>query len=155
MTRETTADAQTVRRQRWMGVLATAPSQRLNELWGDVSGKPDYVLLRPPETGLVMTRARTGGSGQAFNFGEVTVTRCSVRLSDGTVGHAYLAGRDKRKAEQAAVLDALLQLDDHHAYLNRDVIAPLLQEREDRDRARSDKVAATKVDFFTMVRGKN
>ena len=56
-----------------------------------------------------MARGRPGGDGAPFNLGEMTVTRCTVRLEDGTVGHAYVAGRDMRQAELAAVLDAVLQ----------------------------------------------
>ena len=61
-------------------------------------------FLRRPETGLVMLRGRAGGTGQAFNLGEASVTRCSVRLSDGQVGTGYVLGRDQRKAELVAVL---------------------------------------------------
>lgn len=142
-------------RQAWMGALATAPAERLNSLWNAIPDKPNFTFLRPPEIGLVMARGKTGGSGQPFNFGEVTVTRCSLRLASGTVGHAYLAGRDRRKAEQAALLDALLQEPGTQADIMRKVITPLMQERAQRDTARAAKVAATKVDFFTMVRGEN
>ena len=65
--------------------------------------------MRGPETGLVMVRGRAGGSGSPFNLGEMTVTRCTVQLGSGTAGHAYIAGRDERQAELAAVADALLQ----------------------------------------------
>ncbi|MDW3207216.1 MAG: phosphonate C-P lyase system protein PhnG [Alphaproteobacteria bacterium] len=142
-------------RQRWMGALATAPSRRLAELWDDLQEVPEYELLRAPESGLIMTRGRVGGAGAPFNIGEMTVTRCSVRLKDGTVGHAYLAGRDRKKAQQAAVLDAMLQQPDKAGDLRRKIIEPLLAERADRDRCRAAKVAATKVDFFTMVRGED
>lgn len=142
-------------RQRWMGALATAPSQRLAALWDTLPAVPRYETLRSPESGLIMTRGRVGGTGAAFNLGEMTVTRCSVRLSDGTIGHAYLAGRDKAKAERAAVLDALLQRRETADDVREKVIEPLLKERADRDRRRAARVAATKVDFFTMVRGED
>ena len=38
--------------------------------------------------------AAAGGGGAAFNLGEMTVTRCTVRTETGFVGHAYVAGRE-------------------------------------------------------------
>ena len=66
-------------------------------------------MLRGPEHGLTMLRGRAGGDGSAFNLAEATLTRCSVTLADGTIGHCWRLGRDGRAAEVAAVLDALLQ----------------------------------------------
>lgn len=144
--------AETAMRRHWMGVLARAPRDavagRLRALDG---GLPDHVRLRGPETGLVMVRARQGGDGAPFHLGEMTVTRCSVRLADGTVGHAYIAGRDAQQAEWAAVLDAALQDPARRPALIEAVIAPLArQEAEDRA-ARARKAAATRVDFFTLA----
>ncbi len=65
--------------------------------------------MRGPEGGLVMVRGRAGGGGAPFNLGEMTVTRCTVRLGSGLVGHAYVAGREPRRAELAALVDALMQ----------------------------------------------
>jgi alpha-D-ribose 1-methylphosphonate 5-triphosphate synthase subunit PhnG len=114
---------------------------------------PDHVALRAPETGLVMVRGRIGGTGAPFNVGEMTVTRCSVRLAEGTIGHAYIAGRNGDHARLAAILDAMLQHPDHGLALFDRIILPLETRREARMRERSAKSAATKVDFFTMVRG--
>jgi alpha-D-ribose 1-methylphosphonate 5-triphosphate synthase subunit PhnG len=141
-------------RARWMGVLARATRSELEAVWKSLPERPDYELLRRPEIGLVMVRGRAGGTGNPFNFGEMTVTRCAVRLGDGTTGHCYAAGRDGRKAELAALFDALLQGADRNR-LEREVIAPLA-DRQAADRAiASRKAAATKVEFFTMVRGDN
>ena len=96
-------------RPRWMSVLAQTTDEALERAWQGVVDPPPYRLLRGPETGLVMVRARAGGTGARFNLGEMTVTRCSVGLPDGTVGHAWVGGRSPRHAELAAVFDALLQ----------------------------------------------
>ena len=57
-----------------------------------------------------MVRGRAGGGGAPFNLGEMTVDalHCAHRHA-ACVGHAYVAGRDERQAELAALLDALLQ----------------------------------------------
>ena len=136
-----------------MSALAQAEPPAVEAAWAALPAKPSYRLLRAPETGLVMVQGRAGGTGAPFNLGEMTVTRCSVELPDGTVGHAYVAGRDARHAETAAVLDALLQELDGRAALEETVVEPLLAAREARSRAARARAAATRVEFFTMVRG--
>ena len=142
-------------RKRWMSILARAGSDSLEDALESLDRKPRHNFLRVPETGLVMVQGRANGTGQRFNAGEITVTRCSVRLNDGSVGHAYVAGRDRRHAELAAVFDALLQNPGLQNTLEQDIIAPLA-ERQEAERAQvRRKAAATKVDFFTMVRGED
>lgn len=153
MNRQTQTDAEITARQRWMGVLAKASADRIEPLWSEISDPPRWSLVRPPESGMVMVRARAGGTGQRFNMGEMTVTRCTVRLDDGTVGHAYVAGRSLRHAELAAVLDALLQNDARRGAIEDAVIGPLAAAQQAERAAAARKAAATKVDFFTMVRG--
>src|SRR5450631_3209567 len=96
-------------RQHWMSVLARAPAEAIEAALIRVGPLPAWSRVRGPETGLVMVRGRAGGSGSPFNLGEMTVTRCTVRLASGIAGHAYVAGRDERRAELAAVADAVLQ----------------------------------------------
>lgn len=150
-----TSSNDTAARQRWMSALARAPRERLETAWAALAAEQRFTHLRPPETGLVMTRGRAGGSGQRFNLGEITVTRAAVKLADGSVGHAYVAGRDKRQAELAAVFDALLQRPAHHDTIERELIAPLVAAHAAARREAARKAAATKVDFFTMVRGED
>lgn len=138
-------------RKDWMSLLAKAAPQRLADLMPDV---PPHAFLRPPETGAVMVRGRIGATGAAFNLGEMTVTRASVRLTDGAVGHAWVQGRDKTHAARAAVLDALMQTD-AAPDLRRDVLNVLANEAAAFRATRAGKAAATKVDFFTLVRGED
>jgi alpha-D-ribose 1-methylphosphonate 5-triphosphate synthase subunit PhnG len=140
-------------RQRWMGVLARADTARLERLWHEHGGDARLEPVRPAEIGLAMVRGRAGGTGQRFNLGELTVTRAAVRTADGRVGHAYVKGRAKRHAELAASFDALLQDDARRSALLAAVIEPLAEAETSRRRALAAKAAATKVDFFTMVRG--
>ena len=140
-------------RQEAMGVLSHAAASRLGELWGAWSDKPGFHRVRGPETGLVMVRGRAGGGGNPFNLGEATVTRATVRLETGEVGHSYCLGRDGDKALQAALFDALWQRDP--GSVEAAVLAPLRAELAEADNLRRDETAATRVDFFTMVRGDN
>jgi alpha-D-ribose 1-methylphosphonate 5-triphosphate synthase subunit PhnG len=146
-----TEPAEIAARQAWMGLLARANPNRLAELFPDL---PPHDMLRPPEIGAVMVQGRTGATGQPFNLGEMTVTRCALRLASGAVGHAHVQGRDKVHATRAAVLDALMQADRAGALAAR-VLAPLQAEEAARRSARAAKAAATKVEFFTLVRGED
>src|SRR5580693_5582241 len=109
-------------RRRWMSVLARADADELGERLGAL---PPYRVLRGPEAGLVMVRGRAGGGGAPFNLGEMTTTRCTVRTDAGFVGHAYVAGRNERQAELAALADALLQDPLRQSALLEDMIEKL------------------------------
>jgi alpha-D-ribose 1-methylphosphonate 5-triphosphate synthase subunit PhnG len=145
--------SETAARRAWMSVLALATTAELEEAWCRVPAPPAHRVLRPADVGLALVRARAGGTGMRFNLGEITVTRCSVELSDGTVGHAYVGGRRRRHAELAAVLDALLQQPERRASVETAVIAPLARAQAERRRATIARSAPTRVEFFTMVRG--
>jgi alpha-D-ribose 1-methylphosphonate 5-triphosphate synthase subunit PhnG len=152
---ESRATQRVADRQRWMSVLAHADPAFLRDAWSALDPRPEFVHLRRPETGLVMVRGRAGGNGDPFNFGEMTVTRCSVRLDGGAVGHGYVAGRDQGHAELAAVFDALL-LDGAHAdRIEREVLTPAESVRAVRKATQAAKTRATKVEFFTVVRGED
>ena len=139
-------------RRRWLAVLARAAINQLEACWSE-TGQSALTLLRQPETGLVMARGRAGGTGQRFNLGEITVTRCAVQSADGHVGHGYVAGRDRRKAELVASFDALLQAPDRRPVLLERVVEPLAAAQAEARAATARKAAATRVEFFTLVRG--
>jgi alpha-D-ribose 1-methylphosphonate 5-triphosphate synthase subunit PhnG len=138
----------TRRRQRWMSVLARATA---DELTAGLPDMPAYTRLRGPEAGLVMLRGRAGGTGNPFNLGEATVVRCTIRTPSGAVGHAYCLGRDLRKAELAAVLDALLQDAETGPALETEVVAPLAEAQAARRALLARRAAATQVQFFTLA----
>ncbi|WP_207482667.1 phosphonate C-P lyase system protein PhnG [Arenibaculum pallidiluteum] len=146
-------------RRRWMAVLARASRAELEAEWSDLPRPPSYEWLRRPEVGLVMVRGRAGGTGQAFNLGEMAVTRCALRLADAAfgavaTGHAYVKGRDRRHAELAAAFDALLQTPDGRGPA-QEAVRRLADRRAAEREQRSRKANATRVEFFTMVRGEN
>jgi alpha-D-ribose 1-methylphosphonate 5-triphosphate synthase subunit PhnG len=137
-------------RQHWMSVLARAPAAAIEAGITRDGPLPAWTRVRGPETGLVMVRGRAGGSGSPFNLGEMTVTRCTVRLGSGATGHAYVAGRDERQAELAAVADALLQDKATRNKLCDSLIEPLAAAQREQRQARAEKAAATRVEFFAM-----
>ncbi|HWA20425.1 MAG TPA: phosphonate C-P lyase system protein PhnG [Devosia sp.] len=138
-------------RQEALALFADAERKTLDALWARWENKPEVHVVRAPETGLVMVRGRTGGGGAPFNLGEATVSRASVRIETGETGHGYCLGRDVDKARLIAVLDALFQREPHNVELA--IVDPLRAARRAADGKRDAQTAATKVDFFTMVRG--
>lgn len=153
------SDAQHIRAEH-LRLLALAEETALEAFLDSLDEQgllPGWNLARGPEAGLVMIRGRIGGQGQPFNVGEALVTRCCVRLSkeQDILGCGYVLGERPRHAEMMAVLDALWQKPDLAPLFDKElapVLARALQARYEADRAQS---AATKVDFFTMVRGED
>jgi len=149
---ETTENARQAQRKAAMAVLAHSDS-------ADISGRLDAVALpahenlREPENGLVMVRGRIGGDGAPFNLGEATVSRAAVRLSTGEVGFGYTLGRDRQKARMIALCDAMLQSDQFAGVVESGVIAPLRAAMVANRSRKAAETAATRVDFYTLVRG--
>ena len=140
------------RRQQAMAVLAHAAAAEIaNHL--ETLSVPAFEALREPENGLVMLRGRIGGDGAPFNLGEATVSRAAVRLTSGEIGFGYTLGRDRSKAELIALCDAMIQTDALADAVEAKVLVPLRARiREDQQR-KAAETAATKVDFYTLVRG--
>lgn len=142
-------------RKAFMATLAHAEADAIARLWNESGLPSDAELLRGPETGLVTVRGRIGGGGAPFNVGEATVTRATVRLASGQVGHSYSLGRDKKKARLAAIADALWQDPAQREAVETKLVAPLRAAFDAARETRRVETAATKVDFFTMVRGED
>jgi len=152
MSIEAVVDKPEAERRRWLSVLAKARAGDVRAAWDSLDGRPDFRALRAPEIGMVMVRGRMGGTGDAFNVGEMTVTRAAVRLASGETGIGYVAGRDKRHAEIAAAVDAMMQSPALRPAVESAVVARLAAAQAARRDTAARKAAATKVDFFTMVR---
>jgi len=146
---------QRTKRQEWMALLSRAPQHLLDVALHDhVEDMPQW--LRRPETGLMMVQGRAGGTGERFNLGEVTVTRCALRLAvasvDAPVGVAYVLGRSHRQAQSAATADALLQDPAHHDQLTLTLLEPIRQHLLQAQTQRHQRAQTTKVDFLTVAR---
>lgn len=146
-------DDDTAPRAAWMGLLARSRPDRLAALLAPLD-LPAHDWARAPESGAVMVRGRAGGTGAPFNLGEMTVTRCALRLATGEVGHAYVQGRDRAHATRAALVDALMQ-GPRAGEVQAAVLDPLAADRAASRAARAGKAAATRVEFFTLVRGED
>ena len=143
---------QQAQRKAAMAVLAHAEA-------GEIAARlrtlalPGHQDLREPENGLVMARGRAGGDGAPFNLGEATISRAAVRLSTGEVGFGYTLGRDREKAMLIALCDAMVQSDEHADAIETQVVAPLRVAMIERRNRKVAEAAATRVDFYTLVRG--
>lgn len=142
-------------RRTLMAVLAGASAADIERGLKWVGRDVGATDLRSAETGLVMLRGRIGGDGAPFNFGEATVTRAVVRLASGEKGFAYVLGRDRKKARLAALCDALWQSATHRQEVEQNILMPLQQEQQSKLAQMREQTAATRVDFFTLVRGED
>jgi alpha-D-ribose 1-methylphosphonate 5-triphosphate synthase subunit PhnG len=148
----TDENSKQARRKAAMTVLAHSAAAEIASCL-DGLALPAYEDLRVPEAGLVMVRGRIGGDGAPFNLGEATVSRAAVRLSTGEVGFGYTLGRDRQKAQLMALCDALIQTADHTGLVEDAVLAPLRAAMASERNRKAAETAATRVDFYTMVRG--
>ena len=144
---------ETSTRQDWLSLLAHTPLPRLRRLLTPLlPPAPRVEWLRRAETGLIMLQGRAGGSGTRFNLGEASVSRACCRI-DGRLGHGWALGSNGEHAELIAQADALLQDPARQEQLLAQWIAPLRAERAERREQAAREAAASKVEFFTLVRG--
>jgi alpha-D-ribose 1-methylphosphonate 5-triphosphate synthase subunit PhnG len=148
----TKQDMRQIRRKAAMAVLVHAEPRDIADRLRDIA-LPRHNDLREPENGLVMLRGRIGGDGSPFNLGEATGSRAAVRLASGEVGFGYTLGRNREKARLIALCDALVQSEEYAEMVEREVVAPLRANLHAQQAQRAAQTAATKVDFYTMVRG--
>jgi len=143
------------RRREAMALLAASSAAEIANHLDAIGPLPPHEDVRSGESGMVMVRGRIGGDGAPFNFGEATVSRAAVRLATGEIGYGYVLGRDRTKARLIAVCDALVQCEQHYPTLEHRVLAPLRSRLTAVRELDAERVAATKVEFFTLVRGED
>jgi alpha-D-ribose 1-methylphosphonate 5-triphosphate synthase subunit PhnG len=143
-------------RPHWLRLLAISPYADLARLLIELGPLPPFEYVREPEVGLAMVRGRAGGDGVPFNLGEMTVTRCRLRVTtadaEERVGAGCVAGRAPRHAEAIALCDALLQSSHWHDTVVDRVLEPAGRALDERRARNARRRAATKADFVTVVR---
>ena len=141
-------------RRRRLGLLARAEASEFAAAFARLGAEAAVTDLRGPETGLVMLTGRVGGDGRRFNLGEATVSRSTIRLPSGEIGFGQRLGTDRDLARRAAILDALAGTDVGAPVVSS--ICDAVEQRLERQRLQRDaETAATRVDFFTLVRGED
>lgn len=145
---------ETGQRKRAVDAIALCPPAIFDRLYDALAADmPQAETVRGPEIGSVMLRGRIGGGGAPFNLGEASVTRATVRLPDGVVGHSMLLGRHAERSTRAAHVDALWQTEAFRDAVETGLIEPAIAARQTQIRSERAEAEATRVDFFTMVRG--
>lgn len=138
-----------------MRILASSTLEEISAAIARLAPLPAYTIVRAPQVGLVMARGRVGGDGAAFNLGEMTVTRAAVQVEGGELGIAWQLGRSHDKAMASALIDAIWQTAQGRERVDALVLEPLLAAQSRRYALADARTAATKVDFFTLVRGED
>jgi alpha-D-ribose 1-methylphosphonate 5-triphosphate synthase subunit PhnG len=142
-------------RQRLMRICSQASVAELSAALARLAPLPSIEVVRQPEVGLIMLRGRMGGDGAPFNAGEATMTRAVVRLASGELGFSYLLGRSLERARLAAIVDALGQNSRFRDRLEIVLIAPVMRRVHAQRSVQRAETAATRVQFFTLVRGED
>ena len=142
-------------RQRLMRICSQATLAELSAALARLAPLPAIEVVRQPEVGLIMLRGRMGGDGAQFNAGEATITRAVVRLASGELGFSYLLGRSLEKARLAAIVDALGQSSRFRDRLEIVLLAPVMRRMHTECSLQRAETAATRVQFFTLVRGED
>ncbi|OSM97421.1 phosphonate C-P lyase system protein PhnG [Lonsdalea populi] len=137
----------------WMSVLSRSHAEALLSVWLPLNITADYQLLRPTEIGLIQLQGRMESTGKRFMVGDMTVTRAALQIKDGICGYSYIVGRDKAHAERCAFIDALLQTQSAFNQLWKCVVSPLAKQQQAEHDHQRREVAASRVNFFTLVRG--
>ncbi|MFT6303918.1 MAG: alpha-D-ribose 1-methylphosphonate 5-triphosphate synthase subunit PhnG [Pseudomonadales bacterium] len=145
----------TEQRQNLLSILAKSSLKDIQSCWHHSLDDYQFKTIRPPQTGMVMAVARTETTGEPFNLGEVSVTRCALRLESGETGVGYSMGSDKDQVLHIALIDALAQVGQDFETLSTDVINPLKQKIADRQKRQKAQTDTTKVDFLTIIRGED
>lgn len=153
--KQESAETPAPERKRVVDLLARIGTQDLARAWDALPEQPQVQMLRGPEIGLVMVRGRIGGGGAPFNLGEATVSRATVRLGSGLVGHGHILGANLKRAKLAAVFDALWQDPARRPLIEEQLLQPAAARIAEENRSKSEEAAGTRVDFFTMVRGED
>ena len=134
-------------------LMALTEYEVLQRYWQALAIDEAHRCVRGPEIGMAMVRGRAGATGNVFNLGEMTVCRATVALADGTLGHGWVRGRERRHAQLIALIDACARLDCHRERIDVELMRPLALEIERHRHDEAAETAATQVDFFTMARG--
>ena len=138
-------------RPEWISIFSKTSEDLLKNSLDHINFKENYDVLLGPEIGSIMIQGRAGGTGDKFNLGEATLTKCIVKFQEKT-GYSYHLGRNLIKSEYGAILDALMQIESYNSKL-------LMYVKEFQEEIQKEKTkiiagsSESKVDFFTMVRG--
>ena len=142
-----------LQRQINLSVLAKASLSNMLENWKKINVDATFTFLKKPEVGMAMVRAQAGGGSENFNMGEMTMTRCVIRLDSDEVGYGFVAGRSKKKSELMAIIDACWQKESLRNIIEEKIIEPLDLLQIISAQKIADNTKTSKVNFFTMVRG--
>ena len=138
-----------------MRICAYARDSELERAVDEFGAGLEIDEIRAPQTGLVMLKGRIGGTGSAFNAGEATVTRAVISIRGSATGYSWMLGRSAKRARLAAIVDALGQNSANMTTLNRVLVEPVSRRLAQAAALSAEQVAATRVDFFTLVRGED
>lgn len=143
----------TMTRSEWMTVLALSHPSDIEERLEGVGPLPQFSFVRRPHHASVALRARSSRTGVLFEPGEMTMTRCIIKIDPDVFGYAYVGGRNLRHAALAALLDAVLQRGGDQQMLVQTLISELKSLIDRRQEQVRRQAQASAVDFSVQMQG--
>jgi len=138
-----------MKKARLTKILVEGDPELLKNMSSEIEEFCQVQIEDPPETGLVMVKARDSISMKPFYIGENLVTECTVSVN-GTMGMGVLMGEEPVRAYQIAVIDAAFNAD--IAQIERWKLE--LEQEEERIAQRvmkeQERVSRSRVQFDTM-----
>jgi len=140
-------------RQEWIALLAKADPFLLKKAEKQLGKGIEYAYITKPETGMIMVRARADNKKSGFCLGEISVTKCILKIEKKIMGYAMVMGSDHDHAKNAALFDGLLQIPEYSSKLMQTLIPELKKISRNEKKKQAKQNQDTKVEFFTMKRG--
>ncbi|HEX7662164.1 MAG TPA: phosphonate C-P lyase system protein PhnG [Pseudonocardiaceae bacterium] len=134
-------------RERRSELLARGEPTELMELADEcLAGRPDPVVIVPPQIGCVTAQVREPIVGQRFLLGDVLACRAEVEL-DGQRGWAMRLDENRSAVLAAAILDAAAQHGPTEAARVDALCRRVAGRLRDQDQAEWAELAPTAVKF--------
>ena len=141
-------------REQWLAALSRVPESALEALVASFPANWIVQAKTLPQSGLGMLKMRDTALGEAFYMGEFPLSNCwvSIRTEDGheAEGAAWIMDDRAERAEQMALLDAVLSARLPGWEQVEDLLEIGLQVQEDESRERKSLLAKTRVDFSLL-----
>lgn len=144
------SDTKELSRERVCELLAVADAEKLVALADRCLEGADLRVVRPPETGTVLTRVREPVAGIRFNLVDLLVSSAEVEV-DGVPGWGMRVGEEPEAALAQAVCDARVAQSGPYAGEIRDFAADVAATDAAARRAEWDTLAPTIVEFEEVL----
>jgi len=138
-----------MKKARLTKILVEGDPELLKDMASEIEACCQVQIEDPPETGLVMVKARDSISMKPFYIGENLVTECTVSVN-GSMGMGVLMGEEYVRAYQMAVIDAAFNANIAQVERWKLVLEQEEEKIAQRVMKEQERVSRSRVQFDTM-----